>query len=416
MREAQPVVLGKKLVGAPGRRPRWHGRAENAVAVSEAKPARGVVLDPVPALVHEAVVVEAEQHEVPEARLPAVRPVHPVVRLEVAAALAAREAADVAVACLEQAAKRRRHGASPTAGAHREPVSLDLCDELRVAAQPPRRLGRDDRAVLELGAAAAVGRQRGGVDVDDEPRTIESLLIGCGERGPGEVEKRLYPRRARRLEGVRRGRGARLLVARSGGSLLTSPLDDALPRGFQRLDEHRAILGGETGPQVQRAVLLEVVVHEFELVCLPDVRRSDPPVGAKRALELGGRERLRELQQALLGGRGRDPRQRAHLREGELAASERLPCRGQLLQGFRDADVLARLASRDPAAIGEESRRGRRFRPLRGTPTRARAKRAVAAFRCAASVASSSSRRIRSRHRSSARSFVVSTIVVCIAN
>ena len=349
------MVLGEEVVRASRWRPRREGRAENAVAVAEAERPRAVVLDRVAALVDEAVVVEAEQYEVLEARLAAVRPMLAVVCLEVAAALAAGEAAGLLVARLEQTAKRRRHRPPLASDAHRQAVSLDLGDELRVAAQPPRRLGRDDRAVFELGAPAAVRGQRVGVNVHDDLRALDPLHVGRGERRLGQVEQGLHLEGARRLE-VAVGRAARLRAALSCGALLAPALDDPLPRGFQRLDEHRAVLGRKAGAQVERAVVVEVVVDVLELVRLARVGRRDPTVDAKRALELRRRKRPASSSRRISDGRGRDPRQRAHLRESELAASERRPSRGQLLQRLCDPHVLACLAPGDPAAPGEEAR------------------------------------------------------------
>ena len=194
------------------------------------------------------------------------------------------------------------------------------------------------------------------VDVDDEPRAFEPLRVGSGERRLGEAEQRLHAKRAR-LGRERVGRvslGGHVCVAR-GGSLLAPALEHSVTRSVQRLDEQRAVLGSEAGAQVQGAVLLEVIVDVLQLVGLPRFLGRDPPVHAQRTLELGRRQRARELEQPLLGRRGRDPRQRAHLREGELAARERRPCRGQLSQRLGNPHVLARLAPGDPAAVREEA-------------------------------------------------------------
>ena len=277
-----------------------------------------------------------------------------MVCLQMAAALATGEAARAVVQRLEQPPKRRRHRAPPPARADRQAVPLDLRHELRVAAQPSRRLGRDHGAVFELGAAAAGGRERRGVDVDDQTRALEAVLIRRGERGFSELEQRLHTQRALRRGRDGGGRVVRIGVTRRSGSLLAAPLDDSLPCGFQRLDQQRAVLSGKAGAQVERAVFFEVVVHELELVRLAGLRRRDSAVDAERALQLGGRERPCELEQTRLGGGGRDPRKSAHLRERELSTSERRPGRGQLLQSLGDPYVLAGLTSRDPAAPGEE--------------------------------------------------------------
>lgn len=72
------------------------------MAVPEAEAAaRMVVLDRVSAIVHEPVVVRAEQDEVLEARLASPSPVLAVVSVEVAAVLAARPAARAVVTGLD---------------------------------------------------------------------------------------------------------------------------------------------------------------------------------------------------------------------------------------------------------------------------------------------------------------------------
>jgi hypothetical protein len=66
---------------------------------------------------------------------------------------------------------------------------------------------------------------------------------------------------------------------------------------------------------------------------------------------------VRQLEQPFLRGRGRDPGERAHLDEGELAAGEGRPDRRQLAERLGDPQVLARLAAREPEAEGEPARR-----------------------------------------------------------
>ena len=78
------------------------------MAVSEPNTAGGVVLDRVAALVHEPVVMEAEQDEVGEARLTTMRPVAKVVCLQVPTALTAGEATRFPVARLEQTTEGAR--------------------------------------------------------------------------------------------------------------------------------------------------------------------------------------------------------------------------------------------------------------------------------------------------------------------
>ena len=69
------------MVCASGRWPRWCERRDDAVAVAEANACLGVTCDGVAALVDDAMVLVAEEHEVLEARLAAVRPVLAVVCL-----------------------------------------------------------------------------------------------------------------------------------------------------------------------------------------------------------------------------------------------------------------------------------------------------------------------------------------------
>ncbi len=177
-----------------------------------------------------------EKDEVLEACLAAVRPVAAVVGLQMAAALAAGETAGVVVACLEQPAQRGRHGAAAAADAHGEAVALDLGHELGVAAEPAGGLGRDQRAVLQLGAAAAIGAERGGVDVDDDARPLAARLDLGGQRCLGEIEQRLDPGRARRIDrsAVNLPASARPPLPAPAGR---SPLRRA-PRGGARAPAH----------------------------------------------------------------------------------------------------------------------------------------------------------------------------------
>ena len=348
-------MLADKSSASAGRRSRRRARRQDAVAVSEPKPAVRSVLDRVAALVDEPVVVEAEEHEVVEARLATVSPVPTMVRLQMAAPLTTGEAAAVSVARAQQAPERRRHGAPLPAGAQRQTVALDLRHDLGVAAEPPRGLGSYDRPVFQLGAAACIGGERGGVDVDDQPRARSSRSSsGRSSDASASSTSASTPndRGGSNAGGACRSRSSPRL-GRGSLPLLPAPLHDPLPRGVQRLHEQRAVLGREPGAQVQRAVLLEVVAHELELVRLARVLRRDPPEVPQRALELRRRQRSRELEQPLLGRPGRDPRQRANLRVCRLASRERRPDRRQLLQRLRDPQVLPRLAPGDPAAVGE---------------------------------------------------------------
>lgn len=142
--------------------------------------------------------------EVFEARLAAVRPVLPVVCLEVGLPLAPREAAGVVVAAFEQTAERLGHCASRAADAERKAVSLDLRDQLGVPAESAGRLGGDHRAVAHFRAAGGVGGERGGVDVHDDARADarsagRRARVGV-ESSCGQVDQCFDTRRTRGLD------------------------------------------------------------------------------------------------------------------------------------------------------------------------------------------------------------------------
>ena len=239
-----------------------------------------------------------------------------------AAPLTTGEAAAVSVARAQQAPERRRHGAPLPARAHRQTVALDLRHDLGVAAEPPRGLGSYDRTVFQLGAAACISGERGSVDMNDQLRALGPLVplvLRPVERRPGKLDQRLHAKRPGRIERRRHLRSRRLGLGRSGLPLLPAPLHDPLSRGVQRLHEQRPVLGGEPGAQVERAVLLEVVAHELELVRLARVLRRDPPEDPQRTLELRGRQRSRELEQPLLVRRSRP----ASAREPSCMSSRR---------------------------------------------------------------------------------------------
>ena len=123
---------------------------DDPVPISEAKLAVGSVLDRVPAFVHEAMVVPAEENEVVDGRLPTLRPVQPVVGLQMTSPRASGPPAAPVVPRFQQVAERGRHGATLAADAEREAVALDARDALRVTGEPPSGFGRDGRAFFEL--------------------------------------------------------------------------------------------------------------------------------------------------------------------------------------------------------------------------------------------------------------------------
>ena len=179
------VVVGEEVVCPSGRWPGWREWPDDAVAVAEADAAVGVALDGVAAFVDEAMVLPAEEDEVVEARLAAVRPVLAVVRLQMAAALAAGETAGVVVARLEQPAQR----------------------------------GRD-------GAAAAADTHAGGRRVRSAPRSRRRSRAGGRSRARSAGRPRARSGRAHRWRARRRRRGRRRAPARRGAR----PLRPAMPR------------------------------------------------------------------------------------------------------------------------------------------------------------------------------------------
>ena len=114
-----------------------------------------------------------------------------VMRLQMAATLTAGETTGVVVARLEQPAKHRRNGAAAAADADRQAVALDPGHDLGVATEPAGSLGRDQRAILELGAAAAIGTQRGRVDMHDDTRPRTARLVRRGQRCLREIDESL---------------------------------------------------------------------------------------------------------------------------------------------------------------------------------------------------------------------------------
>ena len=392
-------------------------RPDDAVAVAEANAALGVALDRVAALVHDAMVLVTEKHEVLEARLAAVRPV-----------LGGGAPADGGGA-RSRGSSRCGRRVPRAAGAARE-APCGGCDRRSAAGRRARSAPR--RSASQPSRRAVSGEISGPSSSSERPRpsaqsAAASTWTTTRARSPrGSSPRRATPRRDRAeprlVQGAedRPARAAsaaasRLRVVRRCGALLAATLEHALTRRFERLDQQRAVLGREPRPQKQRAVVVEVVVDVLQLVRLPGVLRRNPAEGPKRPLELRCRQRPRKLEQALLGRRRRDPGQRPNLGERELATRERRPRRRQLLQRLRDPQELTRLTPRDPATPGEKARRSL-LSPCSRISQTSSSQRAVAALRCADRLASSSTRRRCSRHHSALVVFRVSRIVVFTAN
>ena len=205
---------------------------------------------------------------------------------------------------------------------HGEAVTLDLRHDLGVAAKPAGSLGRDQRAVLQVGAAAAVGTERGGVDMDDDARPptprARPLQPAMPRRDrakprPAQDAEDQRPKAATDIRRCATGSAAASVVVRRCSALLAAPLEHPFTRRLERLDQQRSVLGRKPRPQKQRAVVIQVVVDVLQLMRIRGVLRRDPAKGPERPLELRRRQRTRQLQQTLLRRRGRDPRQRPHL-------------------------------------------------------------------------------------------------------
>src|SRR5690606_4554741 len=92
------------------------------------------------------VVSRAQQDQIIEARLPAVRPVHDVMRLDEALAPAPRKST-ASISRPQRPPDRRRHDPRLASDAKRLPVPiLDQHDEIVMAREPPNRLDRQPRA------------------------------------------------------------------------------------------------------------------------------------------------------------------------------------------------------------------------------------------------------------------------------
>ena len=158
------------------------------MAVAEAKLAVSSVFDRVAAFVDEAVVLPAEQDQVVQAGLAAMRPVPAVMRGQMVASVAAGPAADALVACLDELAESWWHGAAFAADCVRDAVLLDAGHVFRVAAEPPSGFCADHRAVLELTPAHLIVRERCGIDVHHQPgRLRRAVSVGPCEGGLGQL-------------------------------------------------------------------------------------------------------------------------------------------------------------------------------------------------------------------------------------
>jgi hypothetical protein len=284
--------------------------------------------------VHEAVVARAEQDEVVELRLASAGPMTDVMGVQEPFVLAAG-VATAPVARLQRPPHRRRDRARLSADRDRHAVALDDLDERGVAGQALRRLRGERRAVLEH--VGALGR----LDVDDD-------LVALAGRPGVSVARQGHVRQRNERLGARRS-------PRFRGTAVLGPLAllEPVARRIERAHEESPVLGRQPRANDQRAVLFPGVAgvgQGVELVCLCG---SDLPVGAHRALELGGGQVPSELEQLLLVPRLGDPGQRPYLGVRELAAGKGLVDQRQLDETPRDPHVLARRPRRQCAAPGQ---------------------------------------------------------------
>lgn len=140
-------------------------------------------------------------------------------------------------------------------------------------------------------------------------------------------------------------------------------------RCVERTQQERAVLGREPAVDLQRAALAPEQPEMRALLHLRRLRGRHPPVGPHRPLQLGRRHQSRKAKELLLALGIRDPRQRAHLREGELPGRERRVHAWELTQISRHAHMLARRPGRQRAPPGEPSstRAHPRLRPVAAT-------------------------------------------------
>ena len=256
----------RREVLAPGGR--WRERPHDAVAVAEANPGFGVTLYRVAPLVHEAMVLITEKHEVLEARL-AMRPVVAVVRLQMAPALASGETAGVAVARLDEPAERGRtvRRLRPTLTGR---PSRSTCATTSVS-HPSRRAVSGEIS----GPSSSSERPRPSAQARRRRRGRRRAPVARGSFADRDASARSSraPTRAGRGGSTEAPSASACACGRS--PLRHVPRGDAgarATRRFERLDQQRAVLGREPGRR-KRAVVVEVVVDVLQLV-----RARRPPL------------------------------------------------------------------------------------------------------------------------------------------
>jgi hypothetical protein len=320
-----------------------------------------------------------------EPRLPAVGPVHDVVRVGEAKSAAGKAAAPVPR--LERAANRgwNRAGLAAEAEAASTPAGCasraggtgralrrglptgrtarfapSHHRHSRVASQPPRTFRGKSRAVLQLAhPRLAVLPERLRLHVQDYlvargPRARDrrarttrfvarALAAPFAAAEPGRQRALRHQRQRVRPE-LRRLRPLPVVRSRGGEQRIARRLDRALEQGAH-LRRHDALHDvhplvvredGE-GPQPVAEPLRSRLVHAPER--LPAAHQ---PLEARRRAGPGVLEQL-----GLVLGR-RSPRERAHLAEGDPAARHRLGDQRQRLERTGGAHLLARRVAGDP--------------------------------------------------------------------
>ena len=257
-----------------------------------------------------------------QARLDPPCPVPDVVGMQVPFVRAAREAA-AAIPVAQRPAQGRRDPPRAAPDRQRLPIPLGDRHNRRVAAEPPCRLRRDRRPILDLASRDhRFARERRRVDVEDE---LTRAPVATDNRRQG-ISSPLGRRRLRIL----------------GKCIL---------RRRQCPHQRRALLGGEPALDTEH-VAIPLAPEPPTFVGL--LRRCDrcprrQAVARAQLLELGAGRVLGDLDERFLIVATRHPRQRADLAVRQPPASKPLAYERELGQLPRDAHVLARGAGPDRA-------------------------------------------------------------------
>lgn len=222
-------------------------------------------------------------------------------------------------------------------------------DDARVAAEPPRGLGRDREVALDRARPARLGRRVGGprpgparheqlgVDVHDDLVTV---------RGWPTADARHQDRVGHPHEGVGAQAGRRRLFTAARGA-------ERFAGEVQRPLQDGGVLRGEPPADGDGAVVRGIEHEEPLVVGGLRLLAPDAPRRADHALQLRGRVHARELDERVLVLDRTQPGDRADLGVRELAPGERRLDHRHGRQAACDADVLTRSAGRDRAPPAE---------------------------------------------------------------